>query len=180
MKARNCRKCGWANLADARFCGACGARLELTSHTAAAPMRPPTRSTPARRQPTRKSPAVAALLNAIPFPIGLGYVYVGRWWRVAGSLFARAGAFVIGIAAGMFVLYNTYHFDEGVIFGAFAAFLAPQVIVHILVIWDAWRIADDHGLDDTAAWGPHRPSAASPRAPPFSSVEMEVAGLWRG
>ncbi len=173
----NCRTCGHSNPADARFCGACGAALER-GESPVAPPAPPSRRPPRRVQPAYHRPLTAALLNAVPFPIGLGYVYLGRWGRVMGSLFARCVGFVLGVTFGASVLFSPTFYPNEVAF-AFAAFLAPQVAILALTAWDAWRVADDPGGDVFASRADEPPST-SRRRTPSGSVAMEVANLWRG
>ena len=171
----NCRTCGRGNPAAARFCGACGAVLERREAPVAPPA-PPTRTPLTRRLAPHHSPLTAALLNAIPFPIGLGYLYLGRWWRVLGSLFARCGAFVIGVILGASVLFSGTFYPYEVAF-AFVAFLASQVAVLALTVRDAWSLADDP-CGDVFAWRTDRHPSRLRRA--YNSVEMEVANLRRG
>jgi len=123
------------------------------------------------------------VLNAVPFPVGLGYVYLGRWWRVAGSLFARVVAFVAGVILGalaLFTIWDWYVSTEVFAFLVISAFLGPQVIVLALMIRDAWRLAGDSNGGATSVWRSARPLSTSPRREPFRHVEMEVANAWRG
>ncbi len=133
--AMTCRSCGHENPRDARFCGTCGAAREPEKRPAA------TRRPPVRLKVSDKNPWLAAVLNAVPSPFGLGYVYLGRWWRVVGSLFARVLAFVAGVALGILVLFTSYY----LVVLAFAAFLAPQVVVLALMAWPVVALVRPRG-----------------------------------
>lgn len=169
-----CRKCGHEGPADARFCGACGAALEPEKRPAATRRPASSRRALIGPQVSEKSPWLAALLNAVPFPIGLGYVYLGRWWRVAGSLFARGLAFVAGVGVGVVALFATWDWyapTGGSLFFRCTAFLAPQVFVLALMARDAWRLTDDHNIDAALARRLVRPAATYPRREPYCRLE---------
>ena len=144
--AMTCRKCGHEGPAGVRFCGACGAALEPEKRPVATRRSPSSRMVPVERQASGKNPWLAAGLNAVPFPFGLGYVYLGHWWRVVGSLFARFGAALVGTVLGVLALMATWDWyaSTGVSLSfLFTAFLAPQVVALALTAWDAWRVAED-------------------------------------
>jgi len=54
-----------------------------------------------------KSPGLAVVLNMIPFILGLGYIYIGRWGRFAVvfglQLFSLIGMSMLGLRE-----YNTF------------------------------------------------------------------------
>ena len=90
-----------------------------------------------------KDPTTAAMLNLIPLPVPLGYVYLGSWERAAGFLLVRIGAAILGIWPGVFFAFvlcgmgcshTTGYLIWGIVLGPSAAVIAYNA-------WDAFRIA---------------------------------------
>jgi hypothetical protein len=88
-----------------------------------------------------KDPGIAAGLNLVP--IGLGYIYLGRWWRVCLALI---GAVLAGVANGAAALMLGLSCIGGSCAGPSGGevvlmFGAPWLVLALLESWDAWRIA---------------------------------------
>lgn len=102
-----------------------------------------------------RSPVAAALLNLTG--LGLGYSYLGRWWRQALHLVITAGLVVIAFATGAAAL--------------------PWLWVAAAVGWlgwmavDAWRLARDLHP---------RPGSAAGRAVPIAVAVVLVGALVTG
>ncbi|GAA3243999.1 hypothetical protein GCM10017691_49500 [Pseudonocardia petroleophila] len=102
-----------------------------------------------------RSPIAAALLNLTG--LGLGYSYLGRWWRQALHLVVTAGLVVIAFATGAAAL--------------------PWLWVAITIAWlgwmavDAWRIARSRHA---------APAGAGGHALPVAVAVLLVGGLVTG
>ena len=93
-------------------------------------------------------PTTAAMLNLIPLPIPLGYLYLGRWERAVGFLFVRIGAAILGILPGAFFGVVLCGFGCGETTGhlIWGIILGPSAVVVVFNAWDAFRIASERRI----------------------------------
>lgn len=93
----------------------------------------------------RRSPLAAALLNLTG--LGLGYSYLGRWWRQGLHLLITAGLVVIAFATGAAAL--------------------PWLWIAVAVLWLGWMAAD--------GWRIARGWFAAPAGPRGHALPVAVA-----
>jgi hypothetical protein len=97
----------------------------------------------------------AAVLNALPFPAGFGYAYLGQGRWVAVSVFTRIGAFLAGylLAWGVSSAFGSYGEESlgslAVALG-FVAFAAPLAVTLALEARTASRLARSPGAPGKA------------------------------
>ncbi|MCI0439813.1 MAG: hypothetical protein L0177_11885 [Chloroflexi bacterium] len=101
-------------------------------------------------QLAEKSPGLAALLNALPIPLGFGYYYLGLKRRFVFALIVGCFTTALGVILGLLV---TAIFAFRHAFGggeppelwrliAFGIGAIPVLLVAAVSAWDAWRLAE--------------------------------------
>lgn len=82
---------------------------------------------------------LAALLNIFPYPLGFGYLYLGRPGRFTLAFNAGLVAGVIGFVGGLLSAFASGSALEMVVAMAWAV-----VVVGMFTAWDGWRLAVAH------------------------------------
>ena len=90
----------------------------------------------------KKQPWLAFLLNLIPLPIGLGYVYLALWKRAIITCVLRTLVIMAGwMVAGLYVTsISGFVLELRHIILAFALWLIPVGLISAATAWDARRL----------------------------------------
>ena len=81
---------------------------------------------------------LAALLGIFPFPMGLGYVYLGRPARLLGALILAIIVAPFGLFLAVVCVFEGCGFVQTVILA-----LVPNLGLSLVFALDSWRIAGD-------------------------------------
>ena len=99
-----------------------------------------------------KSPELAAFLNAIPFPFGIGYAWRRMWNSCLTSFLIRSVAAIAGVLVGAFIAF-TSAYPDGSEIGAAAWILivgfavSPLIAILALNSWDIYRRLNETDRD---------------------------------